>query len=142
MLAGLRATGEYPVLGIGPAGLNISENFDQYYSDDLLATLIEAGETRSHGESYGEGFASGTHNMYLDLSSSYGIPMLVIISIGLWRGMRAARTNEIISIRLVGTSMVIQGFGWQYSASAIGMTLLALVLACGATTRKVPSETN
>lgn len=131
-LAGIEATADHPILGLGPAGLNISENFNKYYSDELLLPLIYSGDTRSHAEEYGSGLASGTHNMYLDLSSSYGIPLTVFILLALWRGMRKARTTHRLSIGLAGAVVLIEGMGWQYSSSPVGMLLVAMVMAAGA----------
>jgi hypothetical protein len=130
-LAGVDATLDYPLLGIGPAGLNISENFNQYYSDELLQDLINRGDTRSHGQSYGAGYASGTHNMVLDISSAYGVPMALLVIVGLVRGVMRAKIMRLMLIELIGVTMLIQGMGWQYSASPVGMAFVGLVLALG-----------
>lgn len=130
-LAGVNATLDHPWLGVGPAGLNISENFDQYYSDELLQDLISRGSTRSHGQSYGAGYASGTHNMFLDLSSAYGVPMALLIAVGVVRGVIRAKRAGLTIVELIGITMLIQGLGWQYSASPVGMAFVGLVLALG-----------
>ncbi len=134
-LAGLRATQDHPVLGLGPAGVNIVENFDQYYSDELLASLVVSGKTHSHAESYGEGYTSGTHNMYLDLSSSYGLPLTLLIVAGLWRGVFKARKAGRPLILFAGLSIAVHGMAWQYSVNAVGVMFIGLLMAEGWTRR-------
>jgi len=69
--------------------------------------------------------------MFLDLSSAYGVPMALLIVVGMVRGVIRAKRAGLTIVELIGITMLIQGLGWQYSASPVGMAFVGLVLALG-----------
>jgi glycosyltransferase involved in cell wall biosynthesis len=126
--AGVAAFRDNPFLGLGGYGMNIDYNFHRYYEEHNLAPLIAEGRTRSHGEVYGSGFTSGVHNMFLDYLTTYGGISFAILMVLLARGlMLGLRQGYAVKVAAALTILVL-GFGWQYTASGFGTALL--VFAC------------
>lgn len=126
--AAVLATVDNPLFGLGPSGLNQPDSFGRYYWEYDLEPLIATGQTRSFTVLSDTGFTSGPHNLWADVASSYGLPMLVLIIIGVVLGWRQAVTRWLPLKLAVLLSIVVMGMGWHYSVYAYGAAALAFSL--------------
>lgn len=140
----IQAATDSPVFGYGPLGFNDMRVYTQYYEDSpLLEALIAEGATRSHAYvADNVEYSSGTHQMYLDLTVSYGVPMLVFVVAALLYALKQAlASSSPIKLAVLSTTLVT-GFSWQYSSTAYGMAGLffaIVALADEPAARKRPS---
>ncbi len=122
------ATAENPLTGVGPSGLHVPDTFERYYWEYDLERLIASGLTRSFISLSDAGFTSGPHNLWADITSSYGLPMLVVLVVGIVLGWRQAVTHWLPLKLAVLLSIGVMGMGWHYSVYAYGVAALGFSL--------------